>query len=171
MLNRQCRFLILIALLPMFAFDVCAEEATNSNGYGELIELFQEFREFCRPKQIDGVPDYTAAAMAEQYEKVQGYQQRLAAIDVADWPVAQQVEYHIVRAEMNGLEFEHRVRRPWARDPSFYLYTAAGAGPTAEGRPQVPDLPMSQEDAARFKSQLQAAGARQPSLRCTRSPF
>jgi len=142
----------------MFAFDVCAEKATNdSNGYGELIELFHEFREFCRPKQIDGVPDYTAAAMAEQYKKVQGYQQRLAAIDVADWPVAQQVEYHIVRAEMNGLEFEHRVRRPWARDPSFYLYSAAGAGPTADGRPHVPDLPMSKEDAARFKSQLQAA--------------
>jgi hypothetical protein len=34
---------------------------------------------------------------------------------------AQLVDLHIVRAEMNGLDFFHRVTRPWARDPVFYL--------------------------------------------------
>ena len=27
----------------------------------------------------------------------------------------------IVRAEMNGLDFDHRVLRPWARNPDFYV--------------------------------------------------
>ena len=41
------------------------------------------------------------------------YRARLDAFDIQDWPVAQQIDWHLVRAEMNGLEFDHRVRRPW----------------------------------------------------------
>ena len=160
-MNRRFYFLVLPALLLVFGLEVRAQETNektdrNAGGYGELITLFEEFREFQRPKQIDGVAVYTAPAMAEQFKKVQGYQRRLSAIDVTEWPIAQQVDYHVVRAEMNGLEFEHRVRRPWARDPSFYLFSAAGAGPTADGRPRIPDLPMSRADAAAFKAQLQS---------------
>lgn len=50
------------------------------------------------------MPDYTAAAMDRQYRELGEYQRRLAAIDVSGWPVSQQVDYHLVRAEMNGLE-------------------------------------------------------------------
>ena len=32
----------------------------------------------------------------------------------------EQVDYHLVRAEMNGLDFRHRVTRPWFRDPGTY---------------------------------------------------
>jgi hypothetical protein len=42
------------------------------------------------------------------------------AMDIADWPVEQQADWHVVRAEMNGFDFNHRVLRPWARDPAFY---------------------------------------------------
>ena len=160
-MNRQLYSLVLPALLLVLGLAVSAQErnednALYANGYGELITLFQEFRGFQRPRQTDGVPDYTAHAMAEQFKKVQGYQQRLSAIDVAAWPVGQQVDYHVVRAEMNGLEFEHRVRRPWERDPSFYLFSAAGAGPTASGRPRIADLPMSETDVVAFKTQLES---------------
>ncbi len=31
--------------------------------HGDLVSLFQEFREFIRPEVVDGVPDFTAAAM------------------------------------------------------------------------------------------------------------
>ena len=46
---------------------------------------------------------------------------RLAAIDPSGWPIPQQVDYHVVRAEMNGLDFDHRVLRPWANNPAFYV--------------------------------------------------
>ena len=104
------------------------------------MSLFTDWRAFQRPKIVNGVPDYTAAAMAAQHKALAGYQSRLAAIDAAGWPVPQQVDYHIVRAEMNGLEFDHRVRQPWATNPAFYVTIfpdesdqPAREGPFAEG--------------------------------------
>lgn len=59
--------------------------------------------------------------MAAQARALPAFQQRLRALDPRGWPVPQQVDFHIVRAEMNGLEFDHRVLQPWARNPDFYV--------------------------------------------------
>ena len=125
--------LLLVALL--LAPAVPAQEAPA--GYGALVSLFEQWREFEKPPKRDGAPDYREAAMAAQHEKLRTLQARLRAIDPSGWPVAQQVDYHLVRAEMNGLDFNHRVLRPWARDPAFYLSvwpeqsdTPAHEGPT-----------------------------------------
>ena len=85
------------------------------------MSLFSDWRAFQKPKVVDGVPDYTAAAMAAQQRELAAYQRRLAGINTSGWPVAQQVDWHIVRAEMNGLDFDHRVLRPWATNPAFYV--------------------------------------------------
>lgn len=58
--------------------------------------------------------------MAEQHKDLSHFQDRLTAIDPSNWPAEQQVDFHLVRAEMNGLDFDHRVMRPWERMPSFY---------------------------------------------------
>jgi hypothetical protein len=97
-----------------------AEAAPAGAGYADLVELFHEFRALRRPALRAGVPDYSAAAMQTQYDELAGYQGRLAAIDPTGWPIAEQVDYHLVRAEMNGMEFQHRVLAPWSRDPGFY---------------------------------------------------
>lgn len=86
----------------------------------ELVNLFKEYRQFAVPKKRDGIDDYSAEAMKAQHAELKQYQQRLAAMDFSGRPVSEQVDYHIVRAEMNGLDFNHRVIRPWARDPGFY---------------------------------------------------
>ena len=39
----------------------------------------------------------------------------------AGWPIPQQVDYYIVRAEMSGLDFDHRVLKPWVNNPAFYV--------------------------------------------------
>jgi hypothetical protein len=95
--------------------------AVLAAGPADLVSLFAEWRAFQRPKVVNGVPDYTPAAMAEQARGLKAYQQRLNAIDPRPWPVAQQADFQIVRAEMNGLDFDHRVLRPWARNPDFYV--------------------------------------------------
>ncbi len=78
----------------------------KSNGdYSDLVSLFEEFRDFIKPAVVDGVPDFTAAAMEEQKRGLKKFQDRLASIDINTWPVSEQVDYHLVRAEMNGLEF------------------------------------------------------------------
>jgi hypothetical protein len=98
----------------------CAREEPGSARYADLVALFEEWRGFERPEFVEGVPDYSAGAMAAQHDELAAYQRRLAAFDTTGWSVAQQVDYHLVRAEINGLDFYHRVLRPWARIPAFY---------------------------------------------------
>ena len=95
--------------------------SAQSAGHPDLVSLFTEWRAFQKPKVVDGVPDYTANAMAAQQRELAAYQRRLAGINTSGWPVSQQVDWHIVRAEMNGLDFDHRVLRPWANNPAFYV--------------------------------------------------
>jgi hypothetical protein len=49
--------------------------------------------------------------------------------------VAQQVDWHLVRAEMNGLDFDHRVLRPWTNDAAFCVtvFPSQSDQPTREG--------------------------------------
>ena len=112
--------------------DSSARSATVSASHEDLLSLFGEFRGIETPTTAAGLPDYTVAAMSQQREQLDAMRARLVAMDISDWPVDQQVDYHLVRAEMNGLDFHHRVLRPWSRDPGFYLQTQAGAGPVRE---------------------------------------
>ena len=90
-------------------------------GPADLVSLFTEWRAFQKPRIVNGVPDYTPAAMARQHGELRNFQARLASLDSRKWPVSQQVDYQIVRAEMNGLDFDHRVLTPWTRNPDFYV--------------------------------------------------
>ncbi len=72
----------------------------GGKGYEDLAAFFRDWRAFQKPKLVDGVPDYTPAAMAEQQRELEAYRQRLAAIDPSGWPIPQQVDYYIVRAEL-----------------------------------------------------------------------
>ena len=121
-----------------------------------LFPLLQELRELQRPKTSDGVPDYSRDAMAEQRTELGEFQRRLAAIDPTTWPVSQQIDYHLVRAEMNGMDFYQRVVRPWARDPGFYLVTQSGAGPTGYRLSDVETVPVPEEDLGELRAQLKA---------------
>src|SRR3954464_11852798 len=104
-------------------------------GHPDLVSLFAEWRAFQKPKIVKGVPDYTPAAMARQHRELKEYQRRVGSMDPRSWPVPQQVDWHIVRAEMNGLDFDHRVLRPWARNPDFYVtvFTDETDQPAREG--------------------------------------
>ncbi len=143
------------------AFQPAAATATGaviqSTRYQELAALFSEWRTFQRPTLVNGVPDYTPAAMAAQQKALAGYRSRLAAINPSGWPIPQQVDYHVVRAEMNGLDFDQRVRRPWANNPAFYVTIfpnesdqPAREGPFALGAVELWSyrFPLSAEDAA-----------------------
>jgi uncharacterized protein (DUF885 family) len=106
-----------------------------ASAYNDLGSLFAEWRSFEQPPMRDGAPDYTAATLKKKQAGLKALQTRLDAIDPSRWPVDQQVDYDIVRAEMNGLDFNLRVLRPWERDPAFYvsLWTAQSDTPAHEG--------------------------------------
>lgn len=133
-------------------------EKTSMQGrdYDDLVKLFQEFREFQKPLVIDGVPDYTPEAMKKQELKLRDFQKRLKSIDISDWPISQKVDYHLVRAEMNGLEFDHRVLRPWFRDPAFYVPITFQFGPKMHGSFSLRRLPLPEDRIPWMRMKLRA---------------
>ena len=89
-------------------------------GYQELVQLFSDWREFEDPPLLNGAPDYTPKRFAKDHQIFQGLEKRLNKIKIGDWPTSCQVDWHIVRAEMNGYDFNYRVLKPWVRDPAYY---------------------------------------------------
>ena len=147
----------------------CAEPPTEAppvqSDHAALVELWREWRAFEQPAFRDGVPDYTPEAMAAQHRQLPSWMARLAAFDTTGWSIAEQVDWHLVRAEMNGLDFDHQVRRPWARDPAFYvmMYPAESDVPAHEG-PVIHgwidtwtyEYPLSDGDAAQLTERFAA---------------
>ena len=89
-------------------------------GYQELVQLFSDWREFEDPPLLNGAPDYTPERFAKDHQIFKGLEKRLNKIKIGDWPTSCQVDWHIVRAEMNGYDFNYRVLKPWVRDPAYY---------------------------------------------------
>ncbi|MEP6994420.1 MAG: DUF885 family protein, partial [Acidobacteriota bacterium] len=131
----------------------------------DLLAFFRDWRSFQKPRSVGGTPDYTAAAIAAQRRELPAYRSRLAAIDSSGWPVPQQVDYFIVRAELNGLDFDHRVLQPWANNPAFYVTVfaeesdqPAREGPSASGSVELWTyaFPLSAERAAEMNAGIRA---------------
>ena len=159
---------LLVQVAPDPVGPVDPAETAGSDSHADLVGLFDEWREFERPEFVDGVPDYSAAAMARQQRELPQWQVRLGNVAPADWSAAEQIDWHLVRAEMNGLDFDHRVRRPWARDPAFYvtIFAAKSDVPAHEG-PVIHgwidlwtyDYPLSEADAAELAGRIGAVPA------------
>ena len=111
-----------------------ASGQTNTD-YDKLLELFEEWREFESPPLLDGAPDYTAEQFELRHDDFLTLRTRLNKFDTSDWPIPQQVDWHLVRAEMNGYDFNQRVLQPWVRDPAFYktLWMERSDVPAHEG--------------------------------------
>jgi hypothetical protein len=158
--------LLTCCFLCLSLFDgLAAAQAGSPRRYADLVALFREWRDFQRPKLVSGVPDYSAAAMAAQHRALPSYQRRLTAIDTTGWSIPQRVDWHIVRAEMNGLDFDHRVLMPWARNPAFYvtIFPSQSDQPAREGHWAYGSLelwsyrfPLSAADASEVSARLRA---------------
>jgi hypothetical protein len=121
--------------MTSIAGSPAASAASAHGSYEDLTALFAEWRAFERPAPREGAPDYTAATLARKQQQLKTFQSRLQAIQPGAWPIPQQVDYHLLRAEMNGLDFDLRVLKPWERDPAFYtsIWTAQSDTPAHEG--------------------------------------
>ena len=134
-----------------------------SNEYQDLVALFKEWRTFENPPLLDGAPDYTAETFEKRWPRFKELQASLQAIDTTNWSVENQVDWMIVWAEMNGYDFNHRILKPWVRDPAFYkaVWTyksdvPAHEGPTNHGTTELwtYTFPLSTEERARLLSDL-----------------
>ena len=141
---------IRIAIAVALVLPTIVAGQTQPRTYDQLLGLFKEWRTFEEPPRLaGGVPDYTPATNAKRLEGLRALQSRLAAIDRAGWTVPQQVDYHLVRAEMNGMDYHLRVLLPFARDPAYYAYliteesdTPSKEGPVIHGAIKLYDYPI-----------------------------
>ncbi|NCF59724.1 MAG: hypothetical protein GWP64_07685 [Gammaproteobacteria bacterium] len=97
-----------------------ASGTAKASTHDDLVDLFKDWRAFESPPLLDGAPDYTA----ERFEARQ-----------PEFLAPEQVDWHLVRAEMNGYDFNRQVLKPWERDPAFYktLWTYRSDVPAHEG--------------------------------------
>ena len=94
--------------------------AQKTNNYETLHELFFEWRKFENPPLLNGAPDYTKSQFRKRQKPFKSIDNRLSDIDTTGWLKSQQVDWQLLRAEMNGYDFNRRVLKSWERDPAFY---------------------------------------------------
>ena len=160
--NRLVIAVILI-LLALVLLSTAVAAGQTASDHDDLLDLFHDWRAFQKAPLVDGVPDYSPSAMAEQHQNLRDYQARLAALDTTGWPIPDRVDYHLVWAEMNGLDFDHRVVRPWENNPAFYtmVFPSQSDVPEREG-PQVDgtielwayQFPLAPDDASEIAAAL-----------------
>ncbi len=151
-----------IPYLCLIFFIICPSYVFASD-YKELTSLFQEWREFEKPPLINGVPDYRAKTFSSRYQEFKIIRSKLNKIDKQRWPIEQQVDWYILWAELNGYEFNHKILKPWQRDPAFYksVWTyrsdvPAHEGPTHHGVTELwtYQFPLSKKEQVRLISDL-----------------
>ena len=110
-------------------------QVNKSSDYTSLVSLFKEWRAFENPPLRSGAPDYTVATFNKRLPGFKKLQLKLNAIDTSTWRTEHKVDWMIVWAEMNGYDFNHRILKPWTRDPAFYktIFTERSDVPAHEG--------------------------------------
>lgn len=111
--------LIIIFLTGLFSFQLINAQTINQGYHSELVELFKEWRKFEQPPLIDGAPDYSQKAFDGRWNAFMTLRTKLESLEKENWSVQEQVDWHIVWAEMNGYIFNTKVLKPWQRDPAF----------------------------------------------------
>jgi hypothetical protein len=153
---------MLATALPLLtAADLAAQ--TDAPIAASIATLFADWRTFEVPPLASDAPDYRVGTFEMRrpvYEKLRA---RLDALDKQATSTTDRVDLALLRAEMNGYDFNLHVLEPWARDPAFYATirteqsdTPAHEGPNAHN---VIDLwtytfPLSANDGMQLAAQL-----------------
>ncbi len=155
----RINFTILFSLLLIF--NVVAQ--TKANTYPSLVELCKELRQLERSSLPNGVPDYRSQSIAKMQQTLLLYKTRHAKMDTTGWSTEQRVDYVLLLAEMNALDYNCRILQPWMRDPAFYaiVWNEQSDTPDHEGPNSFAaielwkyNFPLSEADATKLTAQL-----------------
>ena len=155
--------IFLCSFLYLGLFSTPSYAQSDAQEYETLVSLFKEWRAFEKPPLREGAPDYTQATFEKRWPDFKNLQKKLQAIDTANWPIAHQVDWQLVHAEMNGYDFNHRILKPWVRDPAYYKTVwsyrsdvPAHEGPTHHMTTELwtYNFPLSKEERKRLLSDL-----------------
>ena len=128
-----------LLLIPIMALIFQSTSAQNQNNVSqsasELIQLFNDWRSFEQPPLQNGIPDYSQTSFDKRWPQFQALKTRLENLPKEQWTTRQQIDWHILWAEMNGYIFNYKVLKSWERDPAFYksIWTDQSDVPAHEG--------------------------------------
>ena len=152
----RSKILIKLFIILLF-FNYCTNTTSISNNkYSHLLNVFNNLRLLQNPILKNGVPDYSANAMANQYLELKEIKNQLESIDTSNWSISDRVDYHLVKGELAAFDFHHAVLKPWSRDPGFYSFRSGDAGASMNVRGMMQPLydfsvPLSKEQIKQFK--------------------
>jgi len=154
--------LMALALALSFTADAASPSAA-AGGKPPVEALFADWRAFETPPSLQGAPDYRASTFERRRAELARLRDRLAALEASTVSTDARIDLTLLRAEMNGFDFNLRVLQPWARDPAFYSTvrteqsdTPAHEGPNAHGLIDfwTYSFPLSPRDEARLAGEL-----------------
>ena len=154
---------VLLGWLFVLNTPLNAQQQSTAS-YKTLLQLCKELRLLERTSLPNGVPDYRNATIIKTQQTLLQYKTRLQKIDTAGWVLEQKVDYVLLRAEMNALDYNCRILKPWVRDPAFYALifneqsdTPDHEGPTSNAAIELwkYDFPLSADDEKKLAVQLQ----------------
>jgi glucose/arabinose dehydrogenase len=94
----------------------------------ELVEIFEAARALRQPPVVDGIPDYTAAAVDAQRRALASLRARFDRLDPGAWPVRDRVDYLLVRSDLDALDYGLNIYRATSRSPNFYISSISSFG-------------------------------------------
>lgn len=163
MKNKSLSFLSVMILL-LFAVTIKSSgQPPKTNSYQALLQLCKELRISERINLPNGVPDYCSETIIKTQQTLLQYKNRLSKIDTVGWMLEQKVDYVLLRAEMNALDYNCRILKPWLRDPAFYAIlfgeqsdTPDHEGPTSFAAVELWNyqFPLSAEGQKKLTAQL-----------------
>ena len=125
-----CRRLVVlsVAVLGNVGPALVSAAPPGNASRADLTEIFLAVRDLREPRLVDGIPDYSAEAIETQKTRLAELRSRFDVLDPADWLVRDQVDYLIVRSELDTLDYGLRVYRATSRSPNFYLSSISSFG-------------------------------------------
>ncbi len=129
---------------------MATQALAQSSSYQALLVLNDELADWAEPVTKDGVIDERSETIGAKHEALRTLSERLSAIDPSSWSRSEKIDYLLVRARIREAEFEHRVMRPWSRDPVRSVNRI--------GRIPYRDVPVPEADVADFRARLNSVG-------------
>jgi Bacterial protein of unknown function (DUF885) len=139
------RLLLVLLLLSAFSFAQPKPDSLD-----QLASDFWTWRATFRPFTFDDIPrmerpggirDWSAPSIARQRQSLSEFERRWTALNAANWPVAQQVDYRLMGSAIARVRWELDLNPRWQRDPTFYVEQTVNALQEA----LLPPPPFTQE--------------------------
>jgi hypothetical protein len=127
-LNRGRTLAMLVALACMALPATRATAQSSVVSRPQLVAYFEAVRELRKAPLVDGIPDYGPDTVRTQLDSLGRLRADFDRIEPRTWPLHDQVDYLIVRSELDMLEYGLRVYRATSRSPNFYLSSISSFG-------------------------------------------